>query len=238
MIDDTVSSFCNIDVLPVADAVITSLSKSFSGFADLLAGSTALNPNQAASYAILKPLYTVSHFNEVFAGDADKLLQNSEDYLARSVTLNRNAAAMTAYFQSQVEDPKVPVRKVCYPPYVSVGSTPPLANLQPFRRRPTPDFPEPGHGCLFSVELETERDTIAFYNNLAFHQGPHLGAHRSLVIPYNAMIYGGGDDAAYHDSYGLSPNQIRFSVGLEDEKELIDVCQRAVAAMLEAGSQK
>jgi cystathionine gamma-synthase len=233
VVDDTVSSFCNIDVLSVADVIITSLSKSFSGYADLLAGSTVLTPNQAAAYAILRPLYIETHHNEMFAGDANKLLINSDDYLERSAILNHNAAAMTAYFASLVADPKVPVTKVCYPPYVAVGSTAPVANLEPFRRRPTPDFPEPGHGCLFSVELADERATVAFYDNLAFHQGPHLGAHRTLALVYNAMIYG-GDDAPYHAAYGLSPNQVRFSAGLEDEQELIDTCKRAVAAMLEA----
>lgn len=35
VIDDTVGSFANIDVLPVADVVVTSLTKTFSGFADV-----------------------------------------------------------------------------------------------------------------------------------------------------------------------------------------------------------
>lgn len=38
VVDETIGSFANIDVLGVADIVVTSLSKSFNGYADLLAG--------------------------------------------------------------------------------------------------------------------------------------------------------------------------------------------------------
>ncbi|KAK6221091.1 hypothetical protein LQW54_001664 [Pestalotiopsis sp. IQ-011] len=230
VVDETLSSFCNIDVLPAADVVMSSLTKSFSGYADLLAGSLALNPNSPASYAALKNDFAETYHNEFFEGDARQLFKNSDDYLARSAILNRNAATLAAYFQGLAEDPAAPVRKVCYPPY-SAGSS----NLEPFRRRPSPEFPKPGYGCLFSVELASEAATIAFYDNLAFHQGPHLGAHLTLAMPYNAMIYG-KDKPEYHAAYGMDPNQIRFSVGLEDEAYLLGVCKRAVAAVVqEAG---
>lgn len=35
VVDDTVGSFCNLDVLPVADVVVSSLTKTFSGYADV-----------------------------------------------------------------------------------------------------------------------------------------------------------------------------------------------------------
>ena len=38
VVDDTIGSFANIDVLGIADIVITSLTKSYNGFADVLAG--------------------------------------------------------------------------------------------------------------------------------------------------------------------------------------------------------
>ncbi|KAK8088973.1 hypothetical protein PG997_003934 [Apiospora hydei] len=220
VVDETVASFCNVDVLPVADAIISSLTKSFSGYADVMAGSVALNPN-ASSYQDLEPLFTETFHNELTATTTSP----------RSVILNRNAAAMAAYLQTQAEDPKVPLTKVLYPSYAS-GAT----NLQPFLRRSTPEFPEPGYGCLFSVEFETAEQTKEFYDNLAFHQGPHLGAHMTLAMPYNAMVLG-RSDPEYHASYGLSPNQIRFSAGLEDAESLVAVCRNAITALLETGVQ-
>jgi cystathionine gamma-synthase len=38
VVDETIGSFANVDVSGVADIVVTSLSKSFNGYADLLAG--------------------------------------------------------------------------------------------------------------------------------------------------------------------------------------------------------
>jgi cystathionine gamma-synthase len=38
IVDDTIGSSANVDVLNVADVVVTSLTKSFSGFADVMAG--------------------------------------------------------------------------------------------------------------------------------------------------------------------------------------------------------
>lgn len=38
VVDDTIGSSANVDVLNVADIVVTSLTKSFSGFANVLAG--------------------------------------------------------------------------------------------------------------------------------------------------------------------------------------------------------
>ncbi len=35
VIDDTIGSFCNIDVSPVADVIITSITKSLSGYANV-----------------------------------------------------------------------------------------------------------------------------------------------------------------------------------------------------------
>jgi cystathionine beta-lyase/cystathionine gamma-synthase len=35
VIDDTIGSFCNIDVSPVADVIITSITKSVSGYANV-----------------------------------------------------------------------------------------------------------------------------------------------------------------------------------------------------------
>jgi cystathionine gamma-synthase len=37
VVDDTIGSFANVDLMDVADIIVTSLSKYFNGFADVLA---------------------------------------------------------------------------------------------------------------------------------------------------------------------------------------------------------
>ncbi|KAI1486308.1 cystathionine gamma-synthase [Biscogniauxia mediterranea] len=234
-VDDTCASFANIDLLAAADAVLTSLTKSFSGYADVMAGSVALNPNSARAYAALKPALAASFRNELFAADAARLLANSADFLARAAVLNRNAAALAAYFAALAadDDPaSSPVRRVWYPPH-SPGSA---HHLAPFMRGATTELSSPGYGCLLSVEFATLEDAARFYDALNFVHGPHLGAHLSLALPYTAITYGKEKPEEY-EPYGMNTRQIRISVGLEDEEVLLQRCKDAVAKMVEEGKK-
>lgn len=218
-------------MLPVADCVVSSLTKSFSGYADVMAGSVVLNP-LAPSYAALKPLLASLHHNEFFVGDADVLLANSDDYLARTAILNRNAAALAALLAehcSSSSSSSSPIRAVLYP---TTSDT--LPNYDAFRRPATADLPATGHGCLLSVDFRSVSTAAAFYDALPFHCGPHLGAHRTLAVPLNALVWGRDPaDADYHASYGARQAQIRISVGLEDEAELLAGVRSALARAVE-----
>ncbi|KAI0877561.1 cystathionine gamma-synthase [Hypoxylon argillaceum] len=224
--DDTCASFANVDLLAAADVVVSSLTKAFSGYADVMAGSLVLNPNSAPhAYTALKQAVSSRFRNELFAADAAHLVSNHADYFARCVVHNRNAAALAEYFHALAMDPASPVARVWYPPY-SPGS----GHLGTFLRKPTADYEAPGFGCLLSVEFETVAQAAAFYDALNFFQGPHLGAHLTLCMPYNFMVYGAGDPDV-HASYGLKPQQIRISVGLEDHQVLLQRCSEAVSKM-------
>jgi len=222
IVDDTVGSFCNIDVLPAADVIMSSTTKSFSGYADVMGGSLVLNP-ESQRYSALKPIFTTNFHNEYFIGDAEKLLSNSEDYFARSTILNRNAKTLVDYLQTLVNDPSYAITKVLYPTQSDT-----LANYQAFMRRPTDDF-VPGYGCLLSVEFEDKDCAKIFFDNLSFHHGPHLGAHVSLAAPFNEMLWGKDEEgAAYHGAYGVRGEQIRISVGLESEEDVLDTVKAAL----------
>lgn len=243
--DDTLAGFANLDLLSVADVVMSSLTKAFSGYADVMAGSLVVNPNidNNGSYKVLKDAIDGQFHNEFFAPDADKLLANSEDYLERCVVLNRNAVGLAEFFYAKSQetvgdgdDKKYPIRRVLYPPY-SQGTS----YLSAFLRKPTPELPSPGYGPLFSVEFETMDQTIAFYDNLSFHQGPHLGAHLTLCLTFNALVFGKDpEEAEYHGAYGMRQEQVRFSVGLEEDvRDLQRVVQRALDMMVDiCGSGK
>ncbi|KAJ7811289.1 hypothetical protein B0H14DRAFT_2606635 [Mycena olivaceomarginata] len=91
LVDNTIDSFSYIDVLPAADAIIASLTEK-----SIKAPSTAFH-------------------NEYFSGDAEKLLANSADYVARSTILNRNTAALAARLHVHAFGPNSPITKVLYP---------------------------------------------------------------------------------------------------------------------------
>ncbi|KAH8898069.1 PLP-dependent transferase [Thozetella sp. PMI_491] len=233
VIDDTVGSFCNIDISSVADVIITSTTKSFSGYADILSGTMVLNPF-SPRYAPLKAAQQAAFHNEFSQWDAEALLKNSNDYLERSAVLNRNAAAIAeAAAKFLAAHPDGPMTQVLYPPQSDT-----FANYQAMMRPVTEDF-KPGYGCLLSLEFEDRDCTRAFYDNLGFYHGPHLGAHLSLAIPFNATTWWAEPkEGPYHESYGNRSTQIRLSAGLEDAQDLVETVNLALEKALEAKKEK
>ncbi|KAK7038203.1 putative cystathionine gamma-synthase protein [Favolaschia claudopus] len=223
VVDDTIGSFCNIDVLPAADIIITSLTKSFSGYANVMGGSSILNPS-SSFYSALKDIHRDTFHNEYFAGDAEQLLANSADYLARSTILNRNAKALADYLQTRIRTESA-ITKVLYP---SVSDTAP--NYEAFMRPPTESF-VPGYGCLLSIDFASFDAARAFYDGLDVHKGPHLGAPLTLAMNFNDWVLGKDEEAFwYHMGYGMRREQVRIAVGLEEVGELVGVVEAALRA--------
>jgi cystathionine gamma-synthase len=228
VVDETIGSFCSVDVLPVADIVVTSLTKSFSGYADVMGGSAVLNASSPLIQE-LKAYFDKFYHNDVYDADMEAFLKNSEDYLSRSKTLNDNANGLVQYLDNLSKDSNSSVRKVHYP-----TAAPTLSNYQAFMRPATKDF-TPGYGCLFTVELHNLDSTIAFYDNLHVHHGPHLGAHRTLALPYTKAMY--SKNLEEMEKWDLYPTQIRISVGLEPIDELKAVFEYAVGKADEVKSR-
>lgn len=221
IVDETISSFCSVDLLDIADVLITSLTKSFSGYADVMGGSLVVNPNMKHHDTLLD-LCQRNFINEYFNTDVETLEQNSRDYLERSQRLNANALAIANYLDSLANDPSSPISKVAYP---SLG--PDVRLYKSFMRPSAPDF-IPGYGCLLSVELESVETAIAFYDNLHVHQGPHLGAHRTLALPYVRALH--HKEMDWVKACGMSERMVRISAGLEGTEKLIEVFEAAVKA--------
>ncbi|KAL1869126.1 hypothetical protein Daus18300_005662 [Diaporthe australafricana] len=220
-IDDTIGSWANIDITAMADIVVTSVTKSFNGYADVIAGSAILNP-ASPRYHGLKQLFKQYYVPELYVADAETIERNSRDYLARTTRLNHNASALVRYLQSCVENPQSSVLQVHYP------SINPSRHLyERFKRPVTEDF-TPGYGCLFSVEFESLAQTRAFYDNLNVHKSVHLGAPVTLAFAYTMCTYKKKLDWAA--KYGMRPTQIRITAGLEDTETLLEDFSIAVKA--------
>ncbi|KAF7186538.1 putative cystathionine gamma-synthase [Pseudocercospora fuligena] len=225
LIDDTVSSFCNVDVLGAdgADVLITSLTKSFNGYADVMAGSAVVNPS-SRWYQKLRQLFDKHYTNDLFEADAEALLANSQDYIERSKILNHNAEALVDYLVNRSKEDGSPILKLWYP------TTSETKKHYDARMRPkTSDF-TPGYGCLFSVELKSPIATQAFYDKLGdhLHVGPHLGAHLTLILAFNKAIY--AKELERVKEFNVLETQIRVSVGLEETEVLIRIFEAAIEA--------
>ncbi|KAH6665469.1 pyridoxal phosphate-dependent transferase [Halenospora varia] len=222
ILDDTIGSFCNIDLLSVVDILITSLTKSFSGYADVMGASAVLNPS-LPRYAELKELFAKSYSSDYCDLDAVVMAQNSTDYLTRSTTLNTNTANLVSYLQTCAKNTASAVTKVYYP------TTSPLAltNFKKFQRPATADF-TPGYGCLACVEFDSIEATEAFYDNCNLYIGPHLGAHRTIVLPYVKALY--GKELEWAAGFGLRETQLRLAPGLEDWEVIKESFERGLKA--------
>uniref|UniRef100_L2G9E3 Cystathionine gamma-synthase n=1 Tax=Colletotrichum fructicola (strain Nara gc5) TaxID=1213859 RepID=L2G9E3_COLFN len=74
VLDDTVGSFANIDVIALSDILVSSLTKTFSGYANVMGGSVVLNP-LSPHYDDLSSHWAKTFHNELFTADAEVLLR-------------------------------------------------------------------------------------------------------------------------------------------------------------------
>ncbi|KAF4461202.1 Cystathionine gamma-synthase converts cysteine into cystathionine [Fusarium albosuccineum] len=220
-IDDTIGSWSNIDITDMTDLLVTSVTKSFNGYADVIAGSAILNP-ASRKYKDLKQLFDKFYVPELYIDDAKAIEKNSRDYLTRTTKLNGNASAIVEYLHSCAQDPSSAVRQVHYPSINPSGE-----HYKRYMRTPTDDF-TPGYGCLFNVDLDDLATTRAFYDNLNVHKSVHLGAPFTLAFAYTICTYKKKLDWAAE--YNMRPTQIRISAGLEDTALLLEDFRIAVEA--------
>jgi cystathionine gamma-synthase len=210
IVDDTISTVAHVDAHRVADVVTTSLTKSFSGVGDVLAGSVVLNrksPHHAAFSAFL----TAHADHELWRGDAVALELNSRDFTQRATTMSRNARALAEHLRSH---PKVD--------RVWHAATEGGRGYEFIRRE------NGGHGCLFSFTLKNpEQTSPKFYDALRVCKGPSLGTNFTLACPYTLLAH--YEELDWVESVGVSRWLIRVSAGLEDTADLIARFDEALA---------
>ena len=137
---------------------------------------------------------------------------------------------MASFFHRHISDPDSPVVNVQFPTFSGTKQ-----NYDAVMRRSTPEMPEPGYGCLFTVDFESVEMAEVFYDSCGFYSTPHLGAHVTLMNAYNMLVYGRdeGDRKAFRE-LGIKEEGIRFSAGLEDREDLIDTIKHALDRAAEA----
>lgn len=92
-VDDTIGRYANVHVFNQVDLLVTSLTKSFSGYAHVMAGSAVLNPS-TPKYKDIKPLFERCHVRELYIDDTKTIERNSRDHLSRCARLNSHALVL------------------------------------------------------------------------------------------------------------------------------------------------
>lgn len=211
VVDDTLGACINLNVARVADLIVTSLTKYFSGYGNVLAGSLVVSSHSKRQ----EQLRTVieATFEETLADcDVEVLNCNAADLNVRVSAINRNAVQLVEFLKQQPQ-----VDTVFYP---SAAST----NYEQMRR------PDGGFGGLLSIMLKRpEATTSAFFDNLPVCKGPNLGTNFTLCCPYTILAH--YDELEFARNCGVSEWLLRISVGTEPFEVLKSGFQQALDAV-------
>jgi cystathionine gamma-synthase len=211
VVDETVGNFTNIDVLSRAEVVVSSLTKVFSGDSNVMGGSLVLNP-QSKWYHELKGTMAHEYEDNFWAEDAVFMERNSRDFVKRSERINQNTETVAELLH------KCPiVKQVYYPTY-----SPTRANYDVCRT------PHGGYGGLLSVTFLQPQQAVAFFDALEVQKGPSLGTNFTLACPYTVLAH--YTELEWAKGWGVDPDLVRLSVGLEESAELKEKFDRALNA--------
>jgi len=204
VIDATLGTPVNVDVLPWADVVVESLTKYASGSADLMMG--ALIVNRRSRYAGRLAAEIGEFLAAPYERDVRRLAHRLAGYRERMHRVNQNTMALVEFFEGR---PSVGRVRWAYQP----GSR---SNYEKIHRGPQ------APGGIITLELTCPLATI--YDPLRLPKGPTLGVEFTLIGPYlyhsHYDLVSTEEGRSHLRSHGLDPDLLRVSVGIEDPRWL------------------
>ncbi|RKF72781.1 Cystathionine gamma-synthase [Golovinomyces cichoracearum] len=209
VIDETVGNFINVNILPHADVLVSSLTKFFSGECNVMGGSSILNPN-GRYYNSFKMITDKRFEDNYWPEDVVFMERNSRDFLKRIEKINKNAEAICDILNAHPL-----VETIYYPKHVSSRN-----NYEACRT------PNGGYGGLLSFRFQKTRQAIAFFDRIELLKGPSLGTNFTLVSPY--VILAHYFELEWAAQFGVHIDLIRVSVGIEDQSYLVSKFEDAL----------
>ncbi|OAA49522.1 cystathionine gamma-synthase [Metarhizium rileyi] len=211
VVDETIGTFANINVLPAADIVVSSLTKIFSGDSNVMGGSVILNPS-SRYYDQIKKAMSYIFEDTYWPEDAIFMERNSRDFLTRVDRVNTNAEAICVTLQEHAS-----VKDIFYP-----KCNPSRPHYDEYR------LPNRGYGGLLSIVFHSRKLAESFYDSVEIAKGPSLGTNFTLCSPYVLLAH--YQELSWAAKFGVAEDLVRISVGLEDTEVLQNVFKRALRA--------
>ncbi|KDQ32018.1 hypothetical protein PLEOSDRAFT_1074412 [Pleurotus ostreatus PC15] len=247
VIDETIGNFVNVRVQPYADVVVSSLTKVFSGYSNVMGGSLVLNP-QGRYYGVLKRWLDDNYEDVYFDQDAIFMERNSRNFRSRSHAINRNAETICDFLLSRSiagdasssstssrSSASAPViKEVYYPKYITRHNYETCRITQEGAEE-SDGKEEGGYGGLFSLTFTTQEASEAFFDAIPCYKGPSLGTNFTLASPYTILAHYA--ELEWAAQWGVEKGLVRISVGMEDTKVLLEWFGKALLAA-EATLQK
>ncbi len=210
IVDTSMPTPVNVDVLPYADVVVESLTKFASGHADVMSGAVVFNANSewGARLAVDTPR------GVPYERDVRRIAHSIQNYASRMKDINANAAALTDFFRSSRR-----VREVHWA-------------AQPDSEATYAALRRPGGGEGGVVSVVFDKPLQAVYDRLDLLKGPSFGTEFTLCMAYVYMAHydlvttAAGRARLRED--GIDPDLLRISVGLEPVDELIHAFEKVM----------
>lgn len=215
VVDETIGTFANINVLQFSDIVVSSLTKIFSGDCNVMGGSAIFNPD-GRYYSGLKDFARTGFEDTYWPEDVMFMERNSRDFASRIDRINANAEAICDVLHGSDM-----IKKVYYP-----RDNESSANYEVVK------VPGGGYGGLVSVVFHRKEQAVAFYDAVDTAKGPSLGTNFTLTSPYVLLAH--YQELDWAAQFGVDPDLIRISVGLEDTEDIVNVFKTALKAVAES----
>lgn len=210
VVDDTIASIYNLDDTRLPDSVVarvTSLTKYFSGFADVMGGSVILRP-QSPHYEQLKEILENLYENTLWHEDAEALQRNSRIFEGIMPIINYNGQTIAGWLNNNYADEDGPIKQVFHP---STNST-----KTDYDRYKKPEVG--GYGGLMSLEFKDPVRARRFFDEVQVTKGPSLGAYFTLACMYTYLAH---RDPSAVKKYGVDQDLVRISLGIESSEDLM-----------------
>ncbi len=206
VLDTSIGTPWNVDVLSCSDVTCESLTKYATGSADVLLGATVVNASSSFADELRAGLR--ENGDRPFSRDAARVAARIPGYEARIRQVNRNTMALVEFLEGQNA-----VRRVEW-----AYSDRSARNYSKIHRAPA----SPGGLILLDLAVPIEQ----VYDPLPFPKGPSFGADFTMASPqvfiaHNDMLatVAGRQELRRR---GLHRDMLRLSVGIEDPDSLID----------------
>lgn len=210
IVDDSASGPANVEVLPLADVVLTSLTKWLSGEGDIMAGMATVRTDSAFAGVFRAALAEDStEAAPLYVADAEVLLGNVKGYPKRMEAANANGDALAAYLSAHAA-----VARVWHPSVTT------RAHYDRILRKGG------GYGGLLSFVLKNQKKTPKVYDAARVSKGPSFGTPFTLVCPYTMLAH--YRELEWAEGCGVPAHLLRISCGAEPTESLLAMLAEAL----------
>jgi cystathionine gamma-synthase len=213
IVDPTIASPHNIDVLPHSDVAVNSLTKYAASDGDVVMGAVIVNPESPYANDFRKALPAA--LEPVYSRDVARLASQIGEYAAVVARVNQTAPAVVEFLRAH---PRVKSLR---------WSHHPDSRDNFFRLSRTPD----ARGSMISFTVDGP--LAHFYDRLRLPKGASFGMKNTLVCPFIFLAH---YDLVTSESgreklraCGIEPELIRLSLGCEPAEDIIASLAEALA---------